>query len=101
MNKLLLSFTLMAACVTVASSSVPVYLDETRTIDERVEDALSRMTTEEKVAMLHARCPASMLKTVLPPKRDAAYASRYMSQSMTWSRLPDTSIIFYRTSIMK
>ena len=55
MNKLLLSFTLMAACVTVASSSVPVYLDETHTIDERVEDALSRMTTEEKVAMLHAQ----------------------------------------------
>lgn len=55
MNKLLLSFTLMAACVTVASSSVPVYLDETRTIDERVEDALSRMTTEEKIAMLHAQ----------------------------------------------
>lgn len=55
MNKLLLSFTLMAACVTVASSSVPVYLDETRIIDERVEDALSRMTTEEKVAMLHAQ----------------------------------------------
>lgn len=55
MNKLLLSFTLMAACVTVASSSVPVYLDETRTIDERVEDALSRMTAEEKVAMLHAQ----------------------------------------------
>lgn len=55
MNKLLLSFTLMAACVTVASSSVPVYLDETRSIDERVEDALSRMTTEEKVAMLHAQ----------------------------------------------
>lgn len=55
MNKLLLSFTLMAACVTVAYSSVPVYLDETRTIDERVEDALSRMTTEEKVAMLHAQ----------------------------------------------
>lgn len=55
MNKLLLSFTLMAACVTVASSSVPVYLDETRSIDERVEDALSRMTTEEKVDMLHAQ----------------------------------------------
>lgn len=55
MNKLLLSFILMAACVMVASSSVPVYLDETRTIDERVEDALSRLTTEEKIAMLHAQ----------------------------------------------
>lgn len=55
MNKLLLSITLMSACITVASSSVPAYLDETRSIDERVEDALSRMTTEEKVAMLHAQ----------------------------------------------
>lgn len=55
MNKLLLSLTLMTASVTVAYSSVPVYLDETRAIDERVEDALSRMTTEEKVAMLHAQ----------------------------------------------
>ena len=33
----------------------PVFLDETKTIDERVEDALSRMTTEEKVAILHAQ----------------------------------------------
>ena len=55
MNKLLLSLTLMTASATVAYSSVPVYLDETRSIDERVEDALSRMTTEEKVAMLHAQ----------------------------------------------
>ncbi len=55
MNKLLLSLTLMTASVTVAYSSVPVYLDETRAIDERVEDALSRMTIEEKVAMLHAQ----------------------------------------------
>lgn len=55
MNKLLLSLTLMTASVTVAYSSVPIYLDETRAIDERVEDALSRMTTEEKVAMLHAQ----------------------------------------------
>ena len=55
MNKLLLSLTLMTASVTVAYSSVPVYLDETRAIDERVEDALSRMTTKEKVAMLHAQ----------------------------------------------
>lgn len=55
MNKLLLSLTLMTASVTVAYSSVPVYLDETRAIDERVEDALSRMTTEEKVAILHAQ----------------------------------------------
>jgi beta-glucosidase len=34
---------------------VVVYLDETRPLGERVEDALSRMTLEEKVAMCHAQ----------------------------------------------
>ena len=34
---------------------VPAYLDENRPLDERVEDALSRMTREEKVAILHAQ----------------------------------------------
>lgn len=38
-----------------AQNKVPVYLDETKPISERVEDALSKMTVEEKVAMLHAQ----------------------------------------------
>lgn len=33
----------------------PVYLDETKSVVERVEDALKRMTLEEKVAMCHAQ----------------------------------------------
>lgn len=33
----------------------PAYLDASRPIEERVEDALSRMTLEEKVAMCHAQ----------------------------------------------
>lgn len=33
----------------------PVYLDESRPLEERVEDALSRMTLEEKVKILHAQ----------------------------------------------
>lgn len=33
----------------------PVYLDETKSVAERVEDALKRMTLEEKVAMCHAQ----------------------------------------------
>lgn len=38
-----------------ASADVPVYLDDSRPIEERVDDALSRMTLKEKVAMLHAQ----------------------------------------------
>ncbi len=33
----------------------PAYLDESRPLEERVEDALARMTLEEKVALLHAQ----------------------------------------------
>ena len=33
----------------------PVYLDETKPVEERIEDALSRMTLEEKIDMLHAQ----------------------------------------------
>lgn len=35
--------------------NTPVYLDDSKPIEERVEDALSRMTLEEKVAMCHAQ----------------------------------------------
>ena len=36
-------------------NDVAVYLDESQPIEKRVEDALSRMTLEEKVAILHAQ----------------------------------------------
>lgn len=35
--------------------SKPVYLDATKSIDQRVEDALSRMTLDEKIAVIHAQ----------------------------------------------
>ncbi len=37
------------------AQSLPVYLDETRSIEERVEDALKRMTLDEKIAVIHAQ----------------------------------------------
>ena len=36
-------------------AETPVYLDESRPLEERVEAALSRMTLEEKVKILHAQ----------------------------------------------
>ena len=39
----------------IAQSKVPVYLDDKKPISERVEDALSKMTTQEKIAMIHAQ----------------------------------------------
>lgn len=39
----------------VEAQTLPVYLDETKPMEERIEDALGRMTLEEKVAMIHAQ----------------------------------------------
>ena len=41
--------------VTAQAQTVPVYLDANRPIEERVEDALSRMTLDEKIAVIHAQ----------------------------------------------
>ena len=38
-----------------AGNGGPVFLDDSQPIEKRVEDALSRMTLEEKVAVLHAQ----------------------------------------------
>ena len=38
-----------------AQTTVPVYLDDNKPIKERVEDALAKMTVEEKIAMIHAQ----------------------------------------------
>ena len=48
--------TLCALAVSLSGmAQLPVYQDETKPIEERVKDALSRMTLEEKVAMCHAQ----------------------------------------------
>ncbi|MBR1706111.1 MAG: glycoside hydrolase family 3 C-terminal domain-containing protein [Bacteroidales bacterium] len=45
----------LAACCHSPKQGRPVYLDLSKPVEERVEDALSRMTLEEKVAMTHAQ----------------------------------------------
>ena len=47
----------MALSLTAGSVSAqrPLYLDETKPIEQRVEDALGRMTLDEKIAVIHAQ----------------------------------------------
>ncbi|MGN0207765.1 MAG: beta-glucosidase [Muribaculaceae bacterium] len=39
----------------VAMADTPVYLDETKPVEERIDDALNRMTLDEKIAVIHAQ----------------------------------------------
>ena len=48
-----LSFVICQSLYGVAQT--PVYLDETKPIEQRVEDALQRMTLDEKIAIIHAQ----------------------------------------------
>ena len=43
-----------ASAISAATAATPLYLDENAPMEQRVEDALKRMTIEEKVAMCHA-----------------------------------------------
>ena len=45
----------LAMATAPLAAQTPAYLDETRPIEERVEDALGRMTLEEKIGMIHAQ----------------------------------------------
>ena len=44
-----------AGCGSPVRKDIPAYLDPSRTVEERVADALPRLTLEEKVALTHAQ----------------------------------------------
>ena len=72
-----LSFPAMALWAS-AQKPTPVYLDVTKPIEERVESALSLMTTEEKVAL----CPCAVkiqLKRSCPAGDPGSLVIRWVS----------------------
>ncbi|MBO5579996.1 MAG: glycoside hydrolase family 3 C-terminal domain-containing protein [Prevotella sp.] len=52
---LTLTFMLCGVAAGAAAQTQPIYLDESRDVEERVEDALRRMTLDEKIAVIHAQ----------------------------------------------
>lgn len=51
----ILSATFIIGSAFYMHASVPAYLDDSLTIEQRVNDALSRMTVAEKIAIIHAQ----------------------------------------------
>jgi len=47
--------TLFSASSMAQNTALPVYLDDSKPVEQRIQDALSRMTLEEKIAMIHAQ----------------------------------------------
>ena len=55
MTKILISTLLLMMTTNVQAHQLPTYLDESKPVEERIDDALSRMTLEEKIAVIHAQ----------------------------------------------
>ena len=56
----LVALALVAGSCTAPQATGPIYLDENSPIEERVEDALNRLTIEEKVVLCHAQSKFSI-----------------------------------------
>ena len=56
MKKALTTLAVLATTILPAQAQqLPVYLDETKPIEQRIDDALSRMTLDEKIRVIHAQ----------------------------------------------
>ena len=50
-----MSALLLSASATTLAQTTPIYLDESKPVEQRIDDALSRMTLDEKIAVIHAQ----------------------------------------------
>ena len=55
MKHLVISILLFGASAGTQAQSLPIYLDESKPVEQRIDDALSRMTLNEKIAVIHAQ----------------------------------------------
>ena len=55
MKHLITTCVLAACAITATAQTVPAYLDHTLPVERRIDDALSRMTLQEKICVIHAQ----------------------------------------------
>ena len=60
MKRLILSCALSAVAFATSqaqqtASNLPIYLDQTKSEEQRIDDAISRMTLAEKIRIIHAQ----------------------------------------------
>ncbi len=55
MKILTISILSLMMTLSTQAQNIPVYLDESKPVEQRIDDALSRMTLDEKIAVIHAQ----------------------------------------------
>ena len=55
MKHILTSWLLAMCAITASAQQTPVYLDDTKPIEQRIDDAIARMTLQEKIRVIHAQ----------------------------------------------
>lgn len=59
MKHFILSCALSMAAIAISSAQqtgqLPVYLDNTKPVEQRIDDAIARMTLQEKIRIIHAQ----------------------------------------------
>lgn len=55
MKNHILTLLLLGSSVGVQAQTLPAYLDESEPVEQRIDDALARMTLDEKIAVIHAQ----------------------------------------------
>ena len=54
-KQLLIGMTCIVGHSSFCEAQTPVYLDESKPLEQRIDDALARMTLDEKIAVIHAQ----------------------------------------------
>ena len=55
MKHLFITVVAFLATLSAEGQTLPVYLDDSKPTEQRIDDALSRMTLQEKIRVLHAQ----------------------------------------------
>ncbi len=55
MKHLIIAFVMGCSSIPLQAQHIPIYLDENKGIEQRIDDALARMTLDEKIAVIHAQ----------------------------------------------
>ena len=55
MKHFIMSALILGASANTQAQSLPIYLDESKPVEQRIDDALQRLTLDEKIAVIHAQ----------------------------------------------